>query len=96
VLFDRSLFAELMEVKGDQGGRQVIAEHGDELEEMEVGTEAIFTDIDTADDYRTADPSTGLRAGLQPPTFSEWPSPSGGRKCACCPCSAQPRSHPPL
>jgi 4-nitrophenyl phosphatase len=69
VLFDRSLFAELMEVKGDQGGRQVIAEHGDELEEMEVGTEAIFTDIDTADDYRTADPSTGLRAGLQTPNI---------------------------
>jgi len=65
VLFDRSLFAELMEVKGDQGGRQVIAERGDELEEIEVETEAIFADIDTADDYQTANPSTGLRAGLQ-------------------------------
>jgi molybdenum cofactor cytidylyltransferase len=54
VLFDRSLFVELMEVKGDQGGRQIIAEHSHELEEIEVGTEAIFTDIDTADDYRTA------------------------------------------
>jgi len=52
VLFDRSLFRELMEVKGDQGGRQLIAEHRDELEEVEVETEAIFTDIDTADDYQ--------------------------------------------
>ena len=54
VLFDRSLFAELMEVKGDRGGRQLIAEHRDELEEVEVETEAIFTDIDTADDYQRA------------------------------------------
>jgi 4-nitrophenyl phosphatase len=67
VLFDRSLFAELMEVTGDQGGRQVIAEHRDELEEVEVGTGAILMDIDTADDYQTANPSTGLRAGLQTP-----------------------------
>ena len=54
VLFARSLFAELMRVKGDQGGRRLIAEHEDELEEIEVQTEAIFTDIDTADDYQTA------------------------------------------
>jgi len=52
VLFDRSLFRELMEVKGDQGGRQLIAEHGGELEEIEVETEAILADIDTADDYQ--------------------------------------------
>jgi 4-nitrophenyl phosphatase len=54
VLFARSLFAELLKVKGDQGGRRLIAEHEDELEEIEVQTEAIFTDIDTADDYQTA------------------------------------------
>jgi 4-nitrophenyl phosphatase len=59
VLFDRSLFAELMQVKGDQGGRRLIAEHSDKLEEVEVGTGAILTDIDTADDYQTANPSTG-------------------------------------
>ncbi len=65
VLFDRSLFAELMRVKGDQGGRQVIAEHEDELEEVEVQTEAIFADIDTADDYQTAN--------LQSPSFNLHP-----------------------
>ncbi len=54
VLFDRSLFAELLEVHGDQGGRQLIAEHEDELEEVEVETEAIFADIDTVEDYRAA------------------------------------------
>lgn len=52
VLFARSLFAELMEVKGDQGGRQLIVKHGGELEEVEVETEAIFADIDTAEDYQ--------------------------------------------
>jgi molybdenum cofactor cytidylyltransferase len=65
VLFDRSLFAELMEVEGDQGGRRLIAEHGDELEEVEVETEAIFTDIDTADDYQT----TGLQTPNSPNKF---------------------------
>ena len=54
VLFHRSLFAELMKVKGDQGGRRLIAEHEDELEEIEVETEAILTDIDTPNDYQTA------------------------------------------
>ena len=58
VLFARSLFAKLMEVKGDQGGRRLIAEYGDELEEIEMETEAIFADIDTADDYQTADLQT--------------------------------------
>lgn len=54
VLFDRSLFTELMQVKGDQGGRRLIAEREDELEKVEVETEAIFTDIDTVEDYQTA------------------------------------------
>jgi 4-nitrophenyl phosphatase len=58
VLFARSLFRELMEVKGDQGGRQLISKHRDELEEVEVETGAIFTDIDTADDYQTTNTQT--------------------------------------
>ncbi len=78
VLFARSLFAELMGVKGDQGGRQVIAKHEGELKEVEVETEAIFTDIDTADDYRTANlqtPNIPNKFGtptssFQPPTFN--------------------------
>jgi molybdenum cofactor cytidylyltransferase/probable selenium-dependent hydroxylase accessory protein YqeC len=78
VLFDRSLFTELMEVKGDQGGRRLIAEHGDELEEVEVGTEAIFTDIDTADDYQTANLQTPNKFGT--PTFSlQLPTPNSIR-----------------
>ncbi|MBC8248398.1 MAG: TIGR01457 family HAD-type hydrolase, partial [Anaerolineales bacterium] len=67
VLFDRALFAELMKVKGDQGGRQLIAEHGDQVEEIEVQTEAIFTDIDTPDDYQTANLQSPI-SNLQLPT----------------------------
>jgi len=77
VLFARSLFAELMRVKGDQGGRRLIAEYENELEEIEVQTEAIFTDIDTPDDYQAANlqtPNTPNKFGtpiskLQPPSF---------------------------
>ncbi len=75
VLFDRRLFAELLQVEGDQGGRQIIAEHIDNLEEVEVETEAIFTDIDTPGDYRTANLKTPNKFGaptsnLQPLTSS--------------------------
>ena len=72
VLFDRTLFAELMEVKGDQGGRQLIAEHKDEVEKVEVGTEAILIDIDTADDYQAANPNEfGTPSStFQPPAFN--------------------------
>jgi molybdenum cofactor cytidylyltransferase len=68
VLFDRSLFAELMQVKGDQGGRQLISEHRGALEEIEVETEAIFTDIDTAEDYLAVETVSGGRecAGCPP------------------------------
>lgn len=70
VLFDRSLFAKLMKMKGDQGGRQVIVEHRDKVEEVEVETEAIFADIDTAEDYQTANPRAKFgtpASNLQPP-----------------------------
>jgi len=54
VLFDRSLFAELMEVKGDQGGRQLIAKHEGEVERVEVASEAIWRDLDVREDYQKA------------------------------------------
>jgi len=54
VLFDRSLFKELMQVEGDQGGRQVIAEHKDEVEEIDMETETILADIDTIEDYKAS------------------------------------------
>lgn len=50
VLFDRSLFPELLAVTGDQGGRAVVAAHQDELALVEVGAGAL-ADIDEPDDY---------------------------------------------
>ncbi len=51
VLFDRSLFAELLAVEGDQGGREVILQHQEEMERIEVDDPAVILDIDTAQDY---------------------------------------------
>ncbi len=52
VLFSRRLFPELLETEGDQGGRELILRHRDQMELVEVGEEDIFLDIDTIDDYR--------------------------------------------
>ena len=54
VLFDRTLFAELAAVCGDQGGRQVVAKYKDELATVEVATKDVFLDIDTLIDYEKA------------------------------------------
>lgn len=54
VLFGRALFAELLAMEGDQGGRGVIQRHQDELEIVEVDEENIFLDIDTVADYEGA------------------------------------------
>jgi len=54
VLFDRTLFAELAAVSGDQGGREVVMRHQAELATVEVATKAVFLDIDTLTDYENA------------------------------------------
>ncbi len=53
VLFDRSLFPELLAVTGDQGGRTVVAAHQDELARVEVAEEALL-DVDRPEDYARA------------------------------------------
>jgi molybdenum cofactor cytidylyltransferase len=50
-LFDCSLFAELMKVRDDQGGRQLINVYKDKIERVEVGSEAVLVDVDTKEDY---------------------------------------------
>jgi len=50
-LFDRSLFAELMKVRDDQGGRQFIDRDSDRVQRVEVGSEAVLIDVDTEEDY---------------------------------------------
>jgi molybdenum cofactor cytidylyltransferase len=50
VLFDRSLFPELMMVEGDQGGRGVIRRHAGLVLEVEVPTGGVLSDLDTQED----------------------------------------------
>jgi len=52
VLFARSLFAELTQVSGDQGGREVIAHHGDQLTLVEVNDPVVLCDVDRPEDLR--------------------------------------------
>lgn len=49
VLFARSLFAEMLEAEGDTGARHLIGRHAEEVAEVDLGTSAIFVDVDTPD-----------------------------------------------
>ena len=51
VIFPTSLFAELLEVEGDRGGRQVIAAHPELLRTIDVSSTEL-KDIDTKEDMR--------------------------------------------
>jgi molybdenum cofactor cytidylyltransferase len=52
VLFDKSLFAELIEVTGDEGGRTVLERHRDDLELIEIGDALPNYDVDTWEAYQ--------------------------------------------
>jgi molybdenum cofactor cytidylyltransferase len=54
VLFDRSLFGELLRLEGDRGGRTVITSHSDLLERAYVDDPAVILDVDTLPDYERA------------------------------------------
>jgi molybdenum cofactor cytidylyltransferase len=54
VLFDRSLFPELLAVEGDRGGRMLIARYREHLEYLEVEQPAVVLDVDTQQDYEKA------------------------------------------
>jgi len=51
-LFDRVLFGELRGLRGDTGGRPLIARYADCVESVPVTTPAILRDVDTPADYR--------------------------------------------
>ena len=51
VLFDRSLFPELLAVNGDQGARDVIRRHSSDVQFVDVAADAP-PDIDTEADFR--------------------------------------------
>ncbi len=54
VLFGQVLFAELLALKGDQGGRNVMLAHWDDAQTVEVEQEDAFLDVDTPADYQRA------------------------------------------
>ena len=47
VLFAAELIPELAEVEGDTGAKHVIGRHGDEVAEVDIGSDRIFADVDT-------------------------------------------------
>ena len=51
VLFDESLYAELIEVTGDEGGRTVLERHRQEVELIEIGDALANYDVDTWEAY---------------------------------------------
>ncbi len=52
VIFAIKYLGELLEVKGDIGGRHIIDNHPDDILEVAVDSESIISDIDTGDDYQ--------------------------------------------
>jgi molybdenum cofactor cytidylyltransferase len=52
VLFDASLFPELLQVTGDEGGRSVLERHRKEVELVEVGNAITNYDVDTWEAYQ--------------------------------------------
>ena len=52
VLFDMSLFPELLEVTGDEGGRTVLERHPQELELVEMSDALANYDMDTWEAYQ--------------------------------------------
>ena len=51
VLFARPLFAELGQVEGDQGGRELLVRYARDVARVDLDDEAILLDVDTRQDY---------------------------------------------
>jgi len=53
VIFAVKYKAELLKLKGDIGGREIIKNHPDDVLEVPVDSESVISDIDTKDDYKS-------------------------------------------
>jgi len=62
VLFDRALFPQLEEVRGDVGAKSVVARNEAKVVEVDVDDEGVALDIDTPDDYAAAGKKNRPRA----------------------------------
>ncbi len=51
VLLDRSIFPEVMALKGDTGFRAIFGQNQDEIAKVEVKDQGVLLDIDSRDDY---------------------------------------------
>jgi molybdenum cofactor cytidylyltransferase len=51
VLFARSLFPEFLALQGDVGGRVLLERQRADIAEVDVGSDEIFMDVDTLQDY---------------------------------------------
>jgi molybdenum cofactor cytidylyltransferase len=54
VLFDRSLFSQIMEIRGDVGAKEVVRANLGRLVEIAVEDRGVAADIDTPEDYSEA------------------------------------------
>ena len=52
IIFDIKYKAELLELEGDIGGREIIKNHPDDVLEVAVDSASVISDIDTQDDYK--------------------------------------------
>ena len=59
VIFSIRYKEELMKLKGDVGGREIIRSHPEDVLEVDVGSDSIFDDIDTYEDYQHIKESMG-------------------------------------
>jgi molybdenum cofactor cytidylyltransferase len=50
VLWGASYFAEMMALSGDEGAKQLLARHAENVVEVPVSSDGIFVDVDTASD----------------------------------------------
>jgi len=53
VIFAIKYKEELLKLKGDIGGREIIKSHPDDVLEVAVDSESVISDIDTRDDYQS-------------------------------------------
>jgi molybdenum cofactor cytidylyltransferase len=59
VLFDRALFAELEELRGDTGGRDLLQKHIESIVTVPA-SRAVLLDVDTPEDYRQMNSESDL------------------------------------
>jgi molybdenum cofactor cytidylyltransferase len=51
-LFSSQYRQEVLKLKGDVGGRQILADHPEDILGVEMDTDDVLQDIDTPEDYR--------------------------------------------